>query len=241
MEIPEKFFKLLEFIKGELYFSSDHIVSMSQKEYEDLGLTKIDVQQVFATMEEKGIIHGYKVWYSLKEDGKPITHEDKKFILDCKDSNEQLLGLITQDDAIRYQLVISVCEKFDEFYRKNKEQEISPVITKKQISFDKEKSILYINGEKILISRKNDKTNAHYILEYIFKNSECRSAKNYYSEMFDILGDNQENYLWKKYYRACEDIREKIRKETKNHIDDFLIYTTGKTGFVQINPDYLKK
>ena len=42
---------------------------------------------------------------------------------------------------------------------------------------------------------------------------------------------------WKKYYRACKRLQEKIRIDTG--IDDFLIFSTGKTANVKINKKYI--
>ncbi|MFA5184775.1 MAG: hypothetical protein WC456_04605, partial [Patescibacteria group bacterium] len=44
---------------------------------------------------------------------------------------------------------------------------------------------------------------------------------------------------WRKYHTACEDIKEKIRNQTADEINDFLIFNTGKTGRIRINKKYL--
>src|SRR3989339_544015 len=86
---------------------------------------------------------------------------------------------------------------------------------KDNIFFNNQKSILHIKGKKVKIKRKADLPIEHYILEYL-------NAKD-----------------WKKYYNACERLQEKIRIAT--NINDFLIFTTNKTGNVKINKKYLEK
>jgi len=113
-------------------------------------------------------------------------------------------------------------------------QEIVP------LSFDSEKSILYLTGKEVKISiKKNNKANGHYILLHLFTSEEgLRQAYPYAEIATDTFSDEyEEKPSWKKYYRACGDINEKTRKQTG--IDDFLIFTTGRTGWVQVNEKYL--
>lgn len=111
----------------------------------------------------------------------------------------------------------------------------------KPLSFDEEKSALYLTGKEIKISiKQNDKANGHYILQHIFTAEEGLKQQYPYAEVAEdtfkaeYAGKNE----WKKYYRACKDINEKTRKQTG--IDDFLIFTTGRTGWVKINEKYLE-
>lgn len=122
----------------------------------------------------------------------------------------------------------------DKLYKK-----ILPFLDKEEVidfGFDCDKSILYLQEKQIPISIKNDKTNAHYILEHIFK-SEDLSQQFPFSEIAeDTFKENNDN--WRKYYRACEDINKKVYKATK--IDDFLEFSSGKTAWIKINKKYLK-
>jgi len=110
---------------------------------------------------------------------------------------------------------------------------------KDNIFFDNQKSILHIKGKKVKIKRKADLPIEHYILEYLFE-QEDKTEEAYYqdiaTEKLRELGYNNKTD-WKKYYNACERLQDKIRIAT--NINDFLIFTTNKTGNVKINKKYL--
>lgn len=113
---------------------------------------------------------------------------------------------------------------------------------KTQISFNPENSTLNFKGEEIKITRKNDFPIDHYILDYLFEQEDL-NEENYYKEIakgkiadFDYHGDTD----WNKYYKACQRLQDKIRTSTKAKIDDFLIFNSGKTAYVKINPKYAK-
>jgi len=110
----------------------------------------------------------------------------------------------------------------------------------KKLSYDPKESELFIKGERVRISLKHDKPNAHYVLKYIFSDSAKLSEEHFFSDMIDIaILDNLDNKdSWRKYYRACMDINENVRKQAK--FDDFLKITAGKTGAAKINDIYLK-
>lgn len=113
--------------------------------------------------------------------------------------------------------------------------------TVKPLSFDVEKSTLHLTGKKIEISiKKNGRTNGHYILLHLFTSEEGLEQLYHYAEIAEdtFKSEYEEKTAWKKYYRSCEDINEKIRKQTG--IDDFLIFTTGRTGWVKVNEKYLR-
>lgn len=102
----------------------------------------------------------------------------------------------------------------------------------KEITFDVSSSILKIAEQDIKISLKNDKTNAHYVLEYMFEKDP--NDQSFYTEILEEKFTNEGN--WRKVYRACNDIQEKVRKQTG--IEDFLEITTGTTGWVRLNQRY---
>jgi len=106
--------------------------------------------------------------------------------------------------------------------------------------FDKEKSILHIKSKKIKIKRKADLPIEHYILEYLFDQDDKQEEAYYQDIATEKLRELEYNNKtdWKKYYNACERLQEKIRVET--NINDFLIFTTNKTGNVKINKKYLE-
>jgi len=105
------------------------------------------------------------------------------------------------------------------------------------LDFDNERSVLKVGEKEVKISIKNGRTNAHYILEYIFENDEGYQAKAFYSEIAEVKF-SEDDFNPRMYVRACEDIVEKVRKETG--IEDFLEFNSGITGTVQINPKYIQ-
>lgn len=107
------------------------------------------------------------------------------------------------------------------------------------ISFDKEKSLLYIRGQQIKIMLKNEKPIDHYILEAIFSHdlteqtSFMEIAEDFRNETYDAENN------WNRYYHACENLNKKIAKATNNKYIDFITKTSGKSGWCRINKDYL--
>ncbi len=110
---------------------------------------------------------------------------------------------------------------------------IKESVEEKGILFNKDTSVLKINGKEVKITLKNDKTNAHYVLEYIFDKGITEK-----SDYTDILEDKffNEEVDHMSMYRACNDIQEKVRKQAG--IENFLEIKSGKSGWVRINPAY---
>jgi|GEM_PF-3152633 len=113
-----------------------------------------------------------------------------------------------------------------------------------KLSFDSKESLLFVEGFKIPISMRDKKTIAHDILEYIFiDNSENIDDDFYYSEIasekFGDTGYKGTPTAWRRYQAACMDIQDKVRKQTANTIEDFLIYNASQRGRVRINQKYL--
>lgn len=135
---------------------------------------------------------------------------------------------LPEADKKEYQLFL------DKLYKK-----ILPFLDKEEVidfGFDFDKSLLYFQEKEIHISLKNDKTNAHYILEHIFKSDDLSQQFPFSEIAEDTFKENNDN--WRKYYRACEDTNKKVYKATK--IDDFLEFSSGKTAWVKINKKCLK-
>ena len=111
------------------------------------------------------------------------------------------------------------------------------------LNFDSNNSILTINNYEIKISKRKNENYAHIILNHIFKNGP--NEQYFYSELsLELLGtdvDSNGKNLWKTMYRACEDIQKKVLEGTNYNISDFLDYSTGIKGSVQIRKKYLKK
>ena len=110
--------------------------------------------------------------------------------------------------------------------------------------FDSQRSILHINGFKILITQRGQENNAHKILKYIFKDNKDNLKDSFFfseiaEDVFEDLEYKDDKNSWKKYHRACELINEKIIKGTKNAVDKFLIFNTGQKGFLKLNSEYV--
>ncbi|NCN22481.1 hypothetical protein GW934_03245 [Candidatus Falkowbacteria bacterium] len=106
------------------------------------------------------------------------------------------------------------------------------------ISFDLENSILYIRGQEIKITLKNDKPIDHYILEAIFSKEDLKEQTDFVEIAEDTIKEDY-NGNWQRFRNACDNLNKKITKATDNKISDFIIYTTGKTGWCKINQKYL--
>lgn len=118
--------------------------------------------------------------------------------------------------------------------------------TNKKTWFDEERSILHINGKRVKINIQDKITNAHKILKYIFiTNKNNLEDDFFYSEIaedeFGELDYKNRKNNWQTYYTACLKIQEKIQKQTDNNIYDFLKFSTGKTGKININKKYINK
>jgi hypothetical protein len=171
--------------------------------------------------------------YKTMEEYKTLT--DKKEIAEFKEKVELAFKDPAQDMV--YNMSFTVLNKkiinelsTEDFIKRHKDN----------IYFDKEKSILHIKGKQVKIKRKADLPLEHYVLEYLFE-QEDKDEEIYYKDIAEeklkeLDYDSQKD--WKKYYNACERLQNKIRTDAK--IDDFLIFTTNKTGNVKINKKYLK-
>ena len=178
----------------------------------------------------------YNVYKTIEKDDLPFTGSwlfsrstpDEPLTTDCKKEYQGYLDKI-------YKKVIRFLEK------QNIKKEVEE--KKKKLSFSLEKSMLYFQEQKIKIAKQDKITNAHKILKHIFS----KDLKNdfYYSEIAeDEFGEEQKHYAktknsWQRYYVACKEIQEKIRKGTPEKIEDFLIFNSGISGKVKIKPKYL--
>lgn len=108
--------------------------------------------------------------------------------------------------------------------------------------FDEQKSILYINGEKVKINQRKRITNAHKILNHIFITNKSDLNDDFYfaeiaEDEFQELDYKGRKNNWRKYARACEDVNKKVIKQDKE-MKDFLIFNTGSQGKVKLNREY---
>lgn len=236
--MPEKFIKLLSLIHDQLYYEPDHLVVINETECLSLGLNTADVQQNLASMREQGLVGFEKSHMASVNSSKPtgerkISEKPDVFI----DLFDGLFGEVNHINNMHWVLLIPVTLKFDDFYEKNIDRNGDKEEDYIGLKFDSKESVLIIRNQKILISKKNDKNNGHYILEYIFNNEDGLNAKYYYSEILEECFRGESN--WRKCYRACQDINSKVLKQTKEKIDDFLVFRTGKSGYIEIESKYL--
>ncbi len=110
--------------------------------------------------------------------------------------------------------------------------------TKKEPWFDIFKSVLYFQDKKIKITLKNDKPIDHYILEAIFAKEDLSEQTDFVEIAEDTIKEDY-NGNWQRFRNACDNLNQKIAKATDNKINDFITYTTGKTGWCKVNQKYL--
>lgn len=103
----------------------------------------------------------------------------------------------------------------------------------KYFDFDPKTGTLYFQGKEIKINERKKITNAHHLLSYLFTNDPFE--QHFYQELEkdEVL---LESKSWSSYHRTCEDIQNKVEKETG--IGDFLDYNSGPKMYVRINPKY---
>ena len=109
--------------------------------------------------------------------------------------------------------------------------------------FDDKKNILHVRAFKIMITREGKETNAQKTLKYIFKDKDNLKDNFFYSEIaedvFEDLEYKDDKNSWRRYNRTCQVINEKIFKNTKKAVENFLIYNTGQKGFLKINQEFI--
>ncbi|KKS91754.1 MAG: hypothetical protein UV68_C0061G0004 [Candidatus Collierbacteria bacterium GW2011_GWC2_43_12] len=240
METPEEFLKFIDLIKNKLFYIKDEIVIFDVEDFGKVGHSELEFRSAVNLLKESDLIASERRFQDLEMRTRPPSYKKK---LDWLILDDWFIFFMPERLVKeRYIIQFHSRDKFFEFYNQiclNSSQTTKP-IKERSLSFDKDKSILSISGEQIAIAKKNDKSNAHLVLEYIFDNEEGLSAQNPYSEIADkLFRETTEGTKWMKYYRACNDIQGKITKQTTEKIDNFLIIKTGETGYVQINPNYL--
>jgi len=110
--------------------------------------------------------------------------------------------------------------------------------------FNSQRSILYVKGFKIMMTKQDKETNVHKILKYIFKDNKDNLKDNFFfseiaEDVFEELEYKEDNNAWQKYYDTCKKINQKIRSGTKSVVENFLIFNSGKRGHLKINPEYI--
>ena len=164
-----------------------------------------------------------------------------------EDKLNQVIFLRGNKEVLEASLKTFINALFDALDKERLMSDNSKIKTKevRQTYFNEAKSILFVLGEAVPISKNNKSTNAHKILKHIFiTNRNNLEDDFFYSEMaMDEFGDleyaDKSKNKWRRYYDICRDIQDKIIKHTEKSIDNFLVFECSKIGKVKINPTYL--
>jgi hypothetical protein len=219
-------------------------------------------------LEKMGLPEMRMIFEVLEEIRKTCSSRDNAFVIWGKDKKTEnvssndlihIIGTLHREGYLkRYSFLTAfigtsfriIIKKFEPFYYEVKKrlevleqknpEEIKPEEEILSLDFNPQTGILYFRNKEIEMSIRKDKTNAHYILDYIFGSEEGLDCEFDYSEIAEgaFKEEYDDNKSWKKYYRACKDIQEKVREATE--IKDFLDIKSGKTGWVKINEKYLE-
>ena len=226
----------VEFVKK---ISKDNIdIDNFKSIFKDLGFLKNGVKLKDYPVDilelAKSVFHSLSIMaFAMEEYKQADDKRQKKLEADIKEvfSDPLKTSIVNMQLSLLNTKLFNILDK-EIFLNKNS--------LDNKIIFDKEKSILHIKGKKVKIKRKADLPIEHYILEYLFEQDDKQEEVYYRDIATEKLKELEYNSKtdWKKYYNACERLQDKIRVET--NINDFLIFTTNKTGNVKINKKYLE-
>lgn len=110
------------------------------------------------------------------------------------------------------------------------------------LSYNSDDCLLYINGKELKIKLKTTKPIDAFVLDVLFSNHDNLGDEIDLSEVagyFDSEASYNSQNDYQRYRHACDNLNKKIAKQTDNKITDFILYTTGKTGWCKINKKYL--
>ncbi len=227
--------KFLNILREKLALNEpeDNLLAFEERDFTKRYITIAEIEEQLIYLKKMGVLANYHRYAIAKEANfLPITREDK-----ARRMKWSWKELITGEKAkFRYGIEVVSHDAFYKFY----DGSSGKFSEKIDISFDDVKGILCIGSNTIGIDKKSDVTNGHYVLRYIFTNSEGLTVQSFFSDIEDAYFHESLGLMgWRKYYRACEDIQEKIRLGTGGKIQDFLIFKSGRSAYVQINPKYL--
>lgn len=112
--VPPKLRTLLDLIHDQLFFTKKRLVSITQTECHELGLSTADIHQIMDYLQELGLIAPYRHYDDFKEGGKPTSDEDKEYVMK---NGFNATGGSMDANLLHFVLVIPVTEKFDAFYK----------------------------------------------------------------------------------------------------------------------------
>lgn len=196
-----------------------------QEEYDNFGRT-INIYNIF---EDEFIEHKDNDYYSINDEMYYIKERflNRKFLffhILFSFMHQGLIKIIKiqnsgnwyEDSELRYEAKIEIKPRF-----------LNKIIPK-NLSFDPEKSIFYIKGNKIKIKKFG---NEYHLLRVIFENPEEISQEWFFSDIKERVDENEGND--KRYSNALYQFRQKLEKIS---IKNFC--TSTKQSF-QINKEYL--
>lgn len=163
-------------------------------------------------------LHQYQLPYELKDDSK-----------------EQSLSLEMANYYL-YSMSIVSLHILNEIEAEDFSKGIAPEAS---IRFDSETSTLFIHGEPIQIAKQKRLCTEHFILKCIFSKEDIFEPADFSEITYDFLRDefNKEK-AWNKFRHACNSLNYKIYENTKDKINDFILYSTEKLGWCKINEKY---
>lgn len=223
----------------------EQIVKMAKKS-EPLNLVDLELP---AALLNLSLVYG--LVKQAKEDSKTNPQNAIELIQKIKELSGMYIPIKIKDDdkeksisiimSKYYLRCIAVIGQYilnelsaEEFLKGNKPKSL--------ISFNEKESLLTINGTIIKISRTTERSIDHYILDTIFKNKDI-SEEVYFKDVakrIDEFADYDKTKDWRKFYRACEHLNQKIQTDTHNTIIDFIEPHTGNKAWCKINLKYLK-
>ena len=184
------------------------------------------------------------MYYEAK--GLPEVTEDQHIKVINNLWDNKIIGGIRWTMIISDFYLINIGKKFFNYYQEVKVrlQQFEPKSKEKtkkiptELFFDSKKSILHLYGREIRISIKKEQTIGHFVLLHIFERPDEIMYEHSFKDISkETMGEFEEQYNPRKYFRACEDIQEKVLKGTNYEIKDFLIFSSN---WVKINEKYLK-
>lgn len=115
--MPKEFRKFLDRINDQLFFNSDRIVVLDEDVLEKEGLSRLHIKQGVAKLKELNLIIQENLWEDWKESDIPTTHEDRHFMLETTDGSYVREAPGFRPELTKYQVVLLIDKKFDEFYK----------------------------------------------------------------------------------------------------------------------------
>jgi hypothetical protein len=109
------------------------------------------------------------------------------------------------------------------------------------LNFNATDSVLSIRHYNIKITRKSSPPIEHFMLIALFSQEDIAEPIEFHQIARDVMNDSDYDPAkgWTKFRSACDKLNQKVDKSTKGEIKDFVIYSTGRTGWCKINHEYL--